>query len=220
MQQVPNQPFNPERDPRKNVEINIGKACNNRCVFCIDGLPKREDRSYMPFDQMKSELKRWHDEGHRSVGFLGGEPTTYPKIVDSVAYAKELGFTRIAIATNATKLRLHHFTDRILDAGLTRITISMHGHTAELEDKLTRVPGNFEKKVAAIEYLQEKRREGYLPDGLSVNIVLNGWNAPHLPKMMQFFYRSMGLDDLRVNFIRPEGYAEGDADLTLSLIHI
>jgi len=214
MQQAPNQPFNPERDPRKNVEINIGKACNNRCVFCIDGLPKREDRSYMPFEQMKGELKRWYDDGHRSVGFLGGEPTTYPKIVDSVAYAKELGFTRIAIATNATKLRLEHFTDRILDAGLTRITISMHGHTAELEDKLTRVPGNFEKKVSAINYLQEKRKAGFLPDGLSVNIVLNGWNAPHLPKMMQFFYRTMGLDDLRVNFIRPEGYAEGDADLT------
>ena len=211
---APNQPHNPGRDPRKNVEINIGKACNNRCVFCIDGLPKKEDRSYMPFPQMQRELTRWYGEGHRSVGFLGGEPTTYPKIVDSVAYARDLGFTRIAIATNATKLRLHHFTDRILDAGLTRVTISMHGHTPDLEDRLTRVPGNFEKKVTAIRYLQEKRKLGFLKDGLSVNIVLNGWNAPHLPKMMQFFYKTLGLDDLRVNFIRPEGYAEGDADLT------
>ncbi len=210
-----NQPVNPDRDARKNVEINIGKACNNRCVFCIDGLPKREDRSYMDFELMQRELERWYADGYRSVGFLGGEPTTYPKICDSVAYARDLGFSRIAIATNATKLRLHHFTDRILDAGLTRVTISMHGHTAELEDKLTRVPGNFEKKVAAIRYLKHKRdTEGHLRDGLSVNIVLNGWNAPHLPKMMKFFYRTMGLDDLRINFIRPEGYAEGDADLT------
>ena len=37
-----NQPASQYRDPRKNVEINIGKACNNRCVFCIDGLPKAE----------------------------------------------------------------------------------------------------------------------------------------------------------------------------------
>ena len=209
-----NQPFNPERDQRRNVEINIGKACNNRCVFCIDGLPKKEDRSYMPFPAMKAELQRYYLDGHRSVGFLGGEPTTYPKICDSVAYARDLGYTRIAIATNATKLRLTHFTDRIIDAGLTRVTISMHGHTADLEDRLTRVPGNFLKKVAAINYLQEKRKLGFLPDGLSVNIVLNGWNYKHLPKMMQFFYQTMGLDDLRVNFIRPEGYAEGDADLT------
>ncbi len=210
-----NQPESGLRDQRKNIEINIGKACNNRCVFCIDGLPKKEDRSYMPWPQMRSELEQWHAEGYRSVGFLGGEPTTYPKICDSVAYARELGFTRIAIATNATKLRLHHFTDRILDAGLTRVTISMHGHTAELEDRLTRVPGNFEKKCKAIRYLVHKRRtEGALKDGLSVNIVLNGWNYRYLPKMMKFFYHRMQVDDLRVNFIRPEGYADGDAELT------
>jgi MoaA/NifB/PqqE/SkfB family radical SAM enzyme len=211
---VKNQPVNPDRDTRRNVEINIGKACNNRCVFCIDGLPKKEDRSYMPFPQMKGELDRWYADGSRSVGFLGGEPTTYPSIVDAIAHAKAIGFTRIAIATNATKLRLTHFTDKLLDAGLTRITISMHGHTAELEDRLTRVPGNYLKKCTAIRYLVAKRAEGYLPDGLSVNIVLNGWNYRYLPKMMQFFYEEMQIDDIRVNFVRPEGYAEGDADLT------
>jgi len=210
-----NQPKSELRDPRKNVEINIGKACNNRCVFCIDGLPKREDRSYMPWPQMRAELEKWRAEGYASVGFLGGEPTTYPRICDSVAYARELGFTRIAIATNATKLRLEHFADRILDAGLTRVTVSMHGHTAELEDRLTRVPGNFEKKCAAIRYLvKRKKRDGVLKDGLSVNIVLNGWNYRHLPRMMRFFYETLEVDDLRVNFIRPEGYADGDADLT------
>jgi MoaA/NifB/PqqE/SkfB family radical SAM enzyme len=209
-----NQPYNPLRDQRRNVEINVGKACNNRCVFCLDGMPKKEDRSYIAFEKMKEELTRWYNEGHRSVGFLGGEPTTYPKIVHSVAFAKELGFTRIAIATNATKLRLHHFTDRILEAGLTRITISMHGHTAELEDKLTRVPGNFEKKCTAIRYLVEKKKQGYLKDGLSVNIVLNGWNYRYLPKMLQFFYEKMELNDVRVNYVRPEGYAEGSRDLT------
>ena len=73
-----NQLFNEIRDTRRNVEINIGKACNNRCVFCIDGLPKREDRSYMPFEDMKGELDFWYQSGSRSVGFLGGEPTTYP----------------------------------------------------------------------------------------------------------------------------------------------
>lgn len=209
-----NQPYNPDRDARKNVEINIGKACNNRCVFCIDGLPKAEDRSYMDFGLMQRELKRWYDEGYRSVGFLGGEPTTYPRIVDSVAYARELGFTRVTIATNATKLRLPHFSDKLLEAGLTRVTVSMHGHTAELEDRLTRVPGNFEKKVAALRYLRQKQRDGHLADGLSVNIVLNGWNLAYLPRMMQFFFHTLDLQDLRVNFIRPEGYAEGDAELT------
>ena len=49
---------------------------------------------------------------------------------------------------------------------------------------------------------------------MSVNIVLNGWNYRQLPKMMRFFFDDMDLADLRVNFVRPEGYAEGNADLT------
>lgn len=214
-----NQAFNPLRDSRRNVEINIGKACNNKCVFCLDGMPKREDRSYMDFDLMKSELDRYYSLGHRSVGFLGGEPTTYPKIVQSVAHAKALGFTRIAIATNATKLRLPDFTERIITAGLSRVTISMHGHTPQLEDKLTRVPGNFHKKVAAIRQLQAWQEKGHLKDGVSVNIVLNGWNVRSLPKMLRFFFEEMGIADVRANFVRPEGYAIGSKELTPPYAH-
>ena len=207
------QPWNPARDERRNVEINIGKACNNRCVFCIDGLPKAEDRSYMPWPAMQAEIARHAAEGYRSVGFLGGEPTTYPWIVAAVAHARAVGFTRVTLATNATKLRLPHFTDRLIEAGLTRVTISMHGHTAALEDELTRVPGNFEKKVAAIGLLRDWRSRGGLVDGLSVNLVLNGRNHQHLPRILRFFYDDMGFDDVRINAVRPEGYAEGDATL-------
>lgn len=208
-----NQLFNEIRDTRRNIEINVGKACNNRCVFCIDGLPKREERVYISWEDMQRELKFWHDSGSRSVGFLGGEPTTYRHLPESVAYAKELGFTRIAIATNAVKLRKPEYSDLLINNGLTRVTISMHGHTAELEERLTRVPKVYQKKVDAIHHLAQRKREGFLQDGLSVNIVINGWNYKHLPQMMNFFYRDLGLDDLRINFVRPEGYAEGDPDI-------
>jgi MoaA/NifB/PqqE/SkfB family radical SAM enzyme len=208
------QPDSPFRDPRRNVEINIGKTCNNKCVFCLDGMPTKEDKAFMPFEDMLAELDRYRAEGHLSVGFLGGEPTTYPWIVESVAHAHKIGFTRIALATNAMMLRREPFLDKLLDAGLTRTTISMHGHTAALEDKLTMVPGGFEKKCTAIRNLLARKERGLLKDGVSVNIVLNGWNYRALPKMMKFFLETMKLDDLRVNFVRPEGYAEGNPDLT------
>ncbi len=212
-----NQIQSPLRDRRRNVEINVGKSCNNKCVFCLDGMPSKEDKRFIDFDVMCAELSRWRQEGHESVGFLGGEPTTYSRIADSIAFAKRIGFTRIAVATNAMMFRREAFVDELVDAGLTRVTISMHGHTAALEDKLTAVPGGFEKKCAAIRNLQKRQARGDLKDGLSVNLVLNGWNYRHLPKMMRFFFEEMDLTDLRVNFVRPEGYAEGNADLTPTL---
>ena len=66
----------------------------------------------------------------------------------------------------------------------------------------------------SIEYTTTVESQGRLPDGVSVNVVLNRYNYRHLPKMMRFFYEPLGLDDLRVNFIRPEGRAEGDPALT------
>lgn len=210
---APNQVPSEYRDLRRNVEINVGKTCNNKCVFCLDGMPSRQDRAFIDFEVMKRELERWRAQGHLSVGFLGGEPTTYPKIVESVAYARQLGFTRIALATNAMMLRRMEFVDKLLAAGLTRVTISMHGHTKQLEDELVMVPGAFEKKCTAIRNLMQRKNEGHLRDGVSVNVVLNAKNAPHLLRMMRFFFDTMGLDDLRVNFVRPEGYAEGNPEL-------
>jgi MoaA/NifB/PqqE/SkfB family radical SAM enzyme len=208
-----NQVQSVHRDPRHNVEINVGKICNNKCVFCLDGMPSKDDHTFMPFETMRSELLRWREEGHLSVGFLGGEPTTYPQIIPAVKYAKELGFSRIALATNAMMLRREPFLDDLLAAGLTRVTVSMHGHTPEVEDKLTMVPGGFEKKCTALRHLVARRRAGQLLDGVSVNIVLNGWNYRYLLEMMKFFFVDMELEDLRANFVRPEGYAEDNADL-------
>jgi MoaA/NifB/PqqE/SkfB family radical SAM enzyme len=208
-----NQIANDMRDLRKNVEINVGKACNNKCVFCLDGMPSREDRNYMRWDAMVAELDRWRAAGHESVGFLGGEPTTYRHLVEAIAYAREIGFTRIAIASNIMRLRRPAYAESLLDAGLTRVTVSIHGHTPELEDKITRVPGGFDKKMTALRTLIEARDAGRLPDGLSINPVLNGWNYRHLLPMMRFFFDEVGLDDMRVNFARPEGYAEGDPEL-------
>lgn len=201
------------RDLRRNIELNVGKACNNKCVFCLDGLPKREDRSYMPLGEMKDEITSWYRAGHRSLGFLGGEPTTCPWLPQAMAHARDLGFSRIAIATNATKLRKEYYLDRLIDAGLTRVTVSSHGHTAKLEDALTRVPGNFAKKQTALKLLVAKRDQGKLADNVSVNIVVNGWNYRYLGHMLKYFY-GLGLDDVRANFIRSEGYADEDWTLT------
>jgi organic radical activating enzyme len=209
------EPTSPEeRDSRRNVEINVGKSCNSRCVFCLDGRPTREQARFMSWSTMQAELDRWRSEGYLSVGFLGGEPSVYPHIVEAVAYAARLGYTRIALASNVMQLARGDLVDRLVDAGLTRVTVSMHGHTAKLEDGLTRVPGAFDKKVAAIARLEAHRAAGRLRDGVSVNSVLCGHNFKHLPRMMKFVFVELGLSDFRVNYVRPEGRAEQDGAIT------
>lgn len=209
-----NQVESPYRDRRRNVEINLGKTCNSRCVFCLDGVPGEQERAFMPWEQLQVELRRWREAGYLSVGFLGGEPTVYPHILPAIAYAAELGYSRIALATNGLALHRRALCDQLVDAGLSRVTISMHGHAASLEDRLTRVAGAFAKKRQAIGHLRDHRDRGKLRDGLSVNTVLNAWNYRHLTKLLQLCFAELGLEDLRVNFVRPEGNAALDPSLT------
>lgn len=204
----------PRRDDRRNVEINVGKGCNGRCVFCLDGQVSAAQRAPMAFEDLASEIRLWAEKGHRSVGFLGGEPTIHPHLVEAVALAREQGFTRITIATNGRRLADTDFADRLLDAGLTRVTMSMHGHTAALEDRLAGVDGAYEQKVAALRHLRRRQDEGRLPDGVAVNMVLNAWNCEHLLRIQKLICRELNIGDLRINFIRAEGNAEGSRELT------
>ena len=173
----------------------------------------------MPYPEMQAEIQRWYDRGTRSVGFLGGEPTTYPWILDAIRFARDLGYTRITLATNGTKFFRHDFVDKLLDAGLTRVTMSMHGHNPALEDGLTGVPGNFEKKTSGLKYLLQKRAEGRLADNVSVNIVVSAPNYRYLPNLLRYFFE-LGVDDVRANFVRAEGYAETEHRLIPKLTDV
>ncbi len=186
-----------------NLELNLGKPCNNRCVFCATGAESRGDRGWMAPDEVERALDRGRGEGAEAVGFVGGEPTLYRDLPRMVRRARELGYTRVSLCTNGRRLAREPLLESLLDAGLTRVAMSIHSHRAALEDRITRRPGAFEEKLAALALLTAARDAGRLPDGLSLNTVLHAQNLATLPQLAGFFGRR-GVVDIRFNFIRPE----------------
>jgi MoaA/NifB/PqqE/SkfB family radical SAM enzyme len=187
----------------KNLELNLGKPCNNRCVFCATGEQSRGDRGWMDTDEVERSLRQGREEGAESVGFVGGEPTLYRELPMLVALARELGYTRVSLCTNGRRLAREPLLESLLDAGLTRVAMSVHSHRAALEDRITGRPGAFDEKLAALALLTAARDAGRLPDGLSLNTVLHAQNAKALPALARFFQKR-GVGDIRFNFIRPE----------------
>lgn len=196
-------------EPRR-VEIHLGTLCNNRCAFCMSSMNRDGHEPWAELERVKEELRHFRAAGCRSAGFLGGEPTVYPHIVESIAYAKSLGYDRIALCTNGTRLSDPAFCESLAAAGLTRATLSVHSHRAELEDgPITGVPGNFARKVAGIKNLLALKAAGRLPGGIALNPVLC---RPNLDEMEEYiaFFGALGLDDIRFNYIWPQGEARGD----------
>ncbi|MBN1774395.1 MAG: radical SAM protein [Deltaproteobacteria bacterium] len=193
----------------RNVDVNIGKACNLRCRFCSNGDPLPEELRWADAAMVEAEIRMRRREGAESVGFLGGEPTLYPHLERIVRAARELGFSRIALCTNGTRLADADLLERLLDAGVTRVAVSIHSHCRTVEDHITRRPGSFERKVLALRNLVAAERHGRLPDGVSLNTVLHRRNVEHLDRFVRFV-AGLGIGSVRFNLIRPCRLAEGN----------
>ena len=192
-----------------NVEINPGRLCNNKCIFCMSGEERDDHEPWADPARMKAEIKARFDAGARSLGFLGGEPTMYPHILECMAFARDLGYRRIALCTNGMRLADPKFLGQALEAGLSRVTMSLHSHIPEVEERLVGVPKILEKKLEALRALLEARGRGLLVHGVSLNPVLCRLNAPHMEAFARFF-KAMGVDDIRFNFIWPESRVSND----------
>ena len=198
---------------RRNLELNLGRVCNNRCVICLDLTADREARRWLPLDRAIEELTRAHADGTRSVGLLGGEPTAHPDIVAIIGAARDLGFERIALSTNALKLDDPEFAGKLVDSGATRFSVSIHGFRAEDEDAVSGREGNFARKLAAIRNLVQLRDAGKLPDNVSLNAVITTRIAGHLAEFAAGFHRE-GIRDVRFNLIRTDTCPEVGETMT------
>jgi 2-iminoacetate synthase ThiH len=51
----------------KHIEINIGKACNNKCRFCMSSKPELWDIKFSDLEVVKEKLHNYYNTGYRSV---------------------------------------------------------------------------------------------------------------------------------------------------------
>jgi radical SAM protein with 4Fe4S-binding SPASM domain len=116
------------RDFPMHLDIESTSRCNLKCTFC-DKLPlmQRNQLGDIDFDLYKKII----DEGseHRLWGVklsYRGEPLLHKKIVEMVEYAVRRNVLDVYFNTNGMLLT-EAMAQRLIDAGLTRISVSVEG---------------------------------------------------------------------------------------------
>ncbi|MDD5067509.1 MAG: radical SAM protein [bacterium] len=190
----------------KEIQIYIGKVCNNLCKFCIDDEPLK-DRKFIPPSSIKRTLKEYAKKNYNVVGFFGGEVTVYPRLEDMIGYASSLGYKRINLVSNGRRYSDIGFLTRIVNAGNIRFYFSVHSHQEHLEDHLTSVKGGFREKIKGLYHLHRLQRAGLIRERIFLNLVINKLNYRSLPQIILFYFRNFGIRDFRFRCIRPLGRA-------------
>ncbi|MCX8189717.1 MAG: radical SAM protein [Candidatus Diapherotrites archaeon] len=159
------------------VEIVLGFACNNNCLFCSVG-NRNQNKST---EEIKKEImlalgKDFAEE----INFTGGEPTIRKDLCELIAFARKNGAKEVRITTNGLLLSNKAFLDQMIAAGLTGVILSIHGLNPETHDFLCNVKGAFEKAIKGLENASKANLT------IDVNFVLNKINFNELPKLAEF----------------------------------
>lgn len=164
------------------LTIETGTSCNNQCDYC----PQRALRAAMGkgldpgTDELKRRIGLARVQGFEEIAFSGGEPTIRKDLFDLVEYAASMGFQRVSMTTNGRMFAYRDFARRMVDAGLTGVSVSLHGPNPAIHDGLTGVEGSFEQAVAGLKALREVRAEMAGRPDLHTITVLVPANLGHL----------------------------------------
>jgi len=177
--------------------VRLLRRCNNGCLFCLDS--DSHDGTIESRDAIEELLGKGKESGAERLILSGGEPTIHPDFVYFVEFGRQLGFNWIQTVTNGRMFAYRRFSDSAVAAGLNEATFSLHGHTAELHDRLVGVQGAFEQALLGMRNLLNRIV-------VNVDVVLSKVNIPHLKEILEF-YIGLGITEFDLLHMIPFGRA-------------
>jgi len=134
-----------------HLEIELNYSCNLKCPMCTwsveNTMEKKED--WFPFEDYKKLISDAVQNGTKSIRLTYiNEPLIRTDIDKFVKYANDVGIIDIIITTNGTLLS-KEVSKKLIEAGLTKINVSLDAVTEETYNKI-RVGGNFNTTIKNI----------------------------------------------------------------------
>jgi len=166
------------------LDLNTLNRCNVSCVMCPPAIRhdqqgiKRDPYYRLTLDEYRSLTDGLNVKTAHFVGAYA-EPLLNKDIFTLVQHAHDTGaFT--AITTNAMPLSIA-FAERLVDAGLDMMSISLHGATKATAEAVM-LKSNFERVIENIRVLQEvKRNRGTTRPEIYFNFVSQLVNVREIP---------------------------------------
>ncbi len=150
------------------LRISVTDKCNLRCVYCMpeEGLPWLRRDDILSYEEIAKVVATMAAMGLRRVRLTGGEPLVrkdLPRLVDLLAGID--GIDDISLSTNAVLLA--PLAQRLRDAGVNRVNVSLDSLVPERADVIARRKGTLTKVLRG---LDAAHAVGF--DPIKINVVL------------------------------------------------
>src|SRR5215467_12400407 len=136
-----------------DLRVSVTDRCNFRCVYCRSADPEnyREHDEILTWPELDRLARIFLQLGIRKVRITGGEPLVRDGVEDYIARLHEFGVADLSITTNGHLLAER--LDRLINAGLNRINISLDSLNPSKFARITRTK-SFGSVMRSIEAAQ------------------------------------------------------------------
>ncbi|MCS7385991.1 MAG: radical SAM protein, partial [archaeon GB-1867-005] len=186
---------------------NYTYKCNLRCKHCYENAGRKKlELSTDEAKQVLDILSKLSTVGLPALSFSGGEPLAREDFFEVAAYAKKR-IPYVSIATNGTLITKDN-AERLKDAGIDYVEISLDGASAATHDWFRGIPGAFKRTMEGI--------KNCIDAGIDTCIatVIHKENFAEVEKIVNL------ADELGVRFIHfnyiPTGRAKAHIELDLT----
>ena len=149
------------------LRVSITDRCNYRCIYCkpeeqFEFIPHKE---ILRYEEIVEIIEEAVNLGVTKVRITGGEPLARKGVVDFIKKLREIKkLEDISLTTNG--FFLSEYAEKLKDAGLNRVNISLDSLQEEKYKRITR-GGSLEKALKGID---SALKAGLLP--IKINTVL------------------------------------------------
>jgi len=169
--------------------IEVTERCNNRCAHCYVNLPLKDQiarSNELTFEEHCRILDEITAAGCLWVCFTGGEIFIRKDFLDIYTYAKRKGLL-VTLFTNGTMIT-PQIADYLLKWRPFSIEITLYGNTKETYEKVTGIPGSYQRCMEGIHLLMVRG----LPLRLKTTVVT--LNKHEVEDMRRFAEEALELD--------------------------
>jgi radical SAM protein len=132
----------------------LTRACALACVHCRAEAQPRRHPDELSTAEAYDLIDQLADLAPPVLVLTGGDPLMRPDLFDLVERAVARGL-RVSVSPTTTALGTRERLERLRDAGVQMVHVSLDGASAETHDAFRGVPGTFDRAIAMLEDLAD-----------------------------------------------------------------
>jgi len=196
------EPFSQELSAPVRMDLALTYRCQNNCIHCYAGGP--HETPELTTDEWKKVIDKLHSIGIFIFTFTGGEPTLREDLPELLRYSQEKGIVT-GLVTNGRRLKDGEYVNKLVEAGLDFVQITIESHKPSVHDTVTSVKGSWRETVEGIKNVIPT------PIYATTNTTLNKYNADSFLKTIEFLH-DLGVKVFGCNSLIYSGNAPKIAD--------